>query len=392
MRVAYICADPGVPVFGRKGASVHVQEVIRALQKQGAQVELFAMNLDGTPPADFQTMRIHSLPPVPKAERAVRERKALVANRDLRTALVREGSFDLVYERYSLWSFAGMDYARAAKVPGLLEVNAPLIAEQQQHRGLVDRTSAEQVAEWVFRDATALIAVSEEVKGYLERYPAARGRIYVVPNGVNPDRFPVDLRPSYPGRPGAFTVGFVGTLKPWHGLQVLVEAFASLHGHDSGARLLIVGDGPERDRLAASLAARGLADAVRFTGGVAPEEIPGWLASMDVAVAPYPELAHFYFSPLKVYEYMAAGLAVVASRVGQLAELIQDGVNGLLCRPGDSLALAAALAQLRVDPELRGRLGHAGRMTVLRHHTWDGVAQHIFSLAGLELNREEVNG
>jgi glycosyltransferase involved in cell wall biosynthesis len=104
---------------------------------------------------------------------------------------------------------------------------------------------------------------------------------------------------------------------------------------------------------------------------------------MDVAAAPYPPLAHFYFSPLKVYEYMAAGLPVVASRIGQLAELVAEGVNGLLCQPGDPAALAAALGRLRAEPELRNRLGRAARATVLRKHTWDAVARRILRLAGL---------
>ena len=100
-------------------------------------------------------------------------------------------------------------------------------------------------------------------------------------------------------------------------------------------------------------------------------------------MAPYPKLVNFYFSPLKVYEYMAAGLPVVASRVGQLQELIQPEVNGLLVPPGDVSALAAGLERIRSEPELRRRLGLAARVKVLREHTWDGVVQRILSLAGL---------
>jgi glycosyltransferase involved in cell wall biosynthesis len=108
------------------------------------------------------------------------------------------------------------------------------------------------------------------------------------------------------------------------------------------------------------------------------------LASMDVAVAPYPRRSSFYFSPLKVYEYMAASRPVVASRIGQLANLIEDGVNGLLCPAGDPVTLAAALARLRREPELRARLGRAARATVLKHHTWETVARRILHLASLK--------
>src|SRR5260370_42343841 len=104
-----------------------------------------------------------------------------------------------------------MDDAQSTGAPGLLEINAPLIAEQAHHRVLVDRPRAEWVAHRAFRNATALIAVSDEVATYLRPFPDAEGRVHVVPNGVNPDRFPEDLPARCPGAPGTFTVGFVGT-------------------------------------------------------------------------------------------------------------------------------------------------------------------------------------
>ena len=383
MRLAYICADPGIPVFGRKGASIHVQEVIRALQGQGARVELFTPRPGGTAPAGLEQTPLHQLPPLPKGDLAEREQRALAANADLQAALRKAGPFDLVYERYSLWSYAGMAYARDAGIPGLLEVNAPLIEEQAQHRGLVDRAAATQVAAYAFDAAAALLAVSEGVADYLTGFPAAPDRVHVVPNGVDPARFPPDLAPAQRKADDAFTIGFVGSLKPWHGLDILVEAFAALHDLDSNVRLLIIGDGPARAALQADLAARGLSEAVRFTGALAPQAVPAWLASMDVAVAPYPNLPRFYFSPLKVYEYMAAGLPAVASRIGQLTRLIENGVTGLLCPPGDPGALTGALGRLQADPDLRQRLGRAARQTVLTRYTWDAVAARILSLAGL---------
>lgn len=374
MRIAYVCADPGIPVFGAKGSTLHVQEIIRALRGLGAQVELFATRFDGEPPLDLRDLRVHTLPPAPKGDVAAREQKCLTANADLHAALEREGPFDLVYERYSLWSHAGMEYARDTGVPGVLEVNAPLIEEQAAHRELVDRAGAERVAERVFGAARVLVAVSREMAAHLARFAVTAGKVHVVTNGVNPRRFAADVMPACPAPAGMFTVGFLGHLKPWHGFPILVDAFAILHERDPNTRLLVVGEGPKREKL----------EAVRFAGRVAFDEVPGWLASMDVGVAPYPSMEHFYFSPLKVFEYMAAGLPVVASRLGQLAELIEDGVTGILCPPGDAAALAEALDRLRRDPELRRRLGRAARQSVLREHTWDAVARRVLRLAGLE--------
>jgi glycosyltransferase involved in cell wall biosynthesis len=102
---------------------------------------------------------------------------------------------------------------------------------------------------------------------------------------------------------------------------------------------------------------------------------------MDVAVAPYPNHADFYFSPLKVYEYMAAGLPVVASEIGQLATLIEHDRTGLLCEPGDPVALADAIERLRQQPQLRAQLGREARETMLREHSWDAVVQRIVTIA-----------
>jgi glycosyltransferase involved in cell wall biosynthesis len=383
MRIAYITADPGVPVFGSKGCSIHVQEVLRAMAGRGAEIQLFATSCTGEPSPGLSNVRLHPLPPAPKGDLASREQKCLLANEPLRATLEREGPFSLVYERHSLWSFAAMEYARASGTPGLLEVNAPLIDEQAEHRGLVDRAGAERATERALTAATALVAVSDEVAEYLAKFPAARGKVHVVPNGVNPERFPVDLKPSLPAAPGTFTVGFAGSMKPWHGLGTLLEAFARLHGANPHSRLLLVGDGAGREPLAAEASLRGLDAAVHFTGAVAPGDVPGLLASMHVGVAPYPNGSNFYFSPLKVYEYMAAARPVVASRVGQLEKLIEPEATGLLVPPGDVTALTEGLERVRREPELGLRLGRAAREEVLRNHTWDGAVRRIFELAHL---------
>jgi glycosyltransferase involved in cell wall biosynthesis len=381
MRIAYVCADPGVPVFGRKGCSVHVQEMLRALQGHGVGVDLFAARVDEAPPSRLESLQVHHLTPVGDGDPSSHAAAIAGLNHQVAALLDRAGPYDLVYERYSLWSFAAMEHAATAGVPGLLEVNAPLIEEHAAYRGLRDAEGADRVAVRAFRAASVLLAVSAEVAAWLERRGAARSRVHVIPNAVDPERFRPDVPPAAPGPPGSFTVGFVGSMKPWHGLDVLVEAFARLHERAPDARLLLVGDGPARAAACAELSARGLAGVVHCTEAVASREVPGLLTSVDAAVAPYPQATGFYFSPLKVYEYMAAGRAVVASRVGQLETVIQHEVNGLLCPPGDASALATALERLRCQPAVRARLGRAARTTVLGNHTWDAVATRVLELA-----------
>ena len=377
-----MCADPGVHVFGRKGAAIHVREVIRALAERGVTVELFALSLGGDPPDDLAGVRVHAYADDPIGPLEDRERACLAANKALHDALDRSGPFDLVYERYSMWSYGGMEWARDRRVPGILEVNSPLIEEQAAHRELHDRAGADRASRRTFLAATAIVAVSRDVAGYVERFPEARGRVHVIPNGVDPTRFSPERVPTLPKSGAAFNIGFAGSLKPWHDLPLLLESFAAFRERHADAHLLVIGDGPERQRLEDETVRWGLDAAVTFVGSVAHEDVPGFLTSMDIAVAPYPADAT-YFSPLKVYEYMAAGRPIVASRVGQLAELLRDGVDAILVEPDDSKALATAFERLYANPELRSRLGSSARSRAVKDFTWDSVVDRILALAQL---------
>ena len=239
------------------------------------------MRTEGTPPAALRNIVVHTLPVRSHADLAGRERASFAVNGLLWAALEREGPFDMVYERYSLWSFAGMEYASMHRISGLLEVNAPLIEEQDAHRGLVNRALALDISAKVWGTASAILAVSRGVANYLGRQHAAPGRVHVVPNGVNADRFGTATVPTLPAGNGVFTVGFVGTLKPWHGLPTLVDAFAELHLRRTGQPGWMHGDGPERERLEVDLECKGIRGAAHLVGAVSHEEIPGLLASMD---------------------------------------------------------------------------------------------------------------
>lgn len=379
--IAYICADPGVPVFGTKGCSVHVQEVVRTFLKSGARVTLFAQRIGGKAPEDLQHIPVIQLPKLDKSSIESRELSALANNALLSEMLSEEGPFDMVYERYSLWSMSGMKYAKFYQISGILEVNAPLIEEQKKHRHLVHEEEAQEVLRSVLQDASALVAVSDAIGNYLSKIPLASGKTYIIPNGVDPNRFIPSPTSFITDKREAFTVGFVGTLKPWHGVLDLVDAFALLHGQVPESRLLLVGDGPEKSLIEARLVAHGLTMTTHFTGAVHPQEVPALIATMDVCVAPYPLLDNFYFSPLKAFEYMAAGKAFVGSKSGQLSSIIDHEVDGLLYQPGNIKQLATQLVRLSSNPHLRTRLGRAARTKILTHHTWDAVGRQILQIA-----------
>ena len=224
------------PVFGRKGASVHVQEVIRGLLGHGATVELFATRTADEPPEDLRGVVVHELPAPASLDAASRERELLAQNGATRASLEAHGPFDLVYERHALWSYAAMEYAADSGTPGLLEVNAPLIEEQARHRELVDVAGATAAAARAFRASDVCLAVSLEVAEYLGRETPAT-KVEVVANGADTDRIRPDVEPSRLGPAGSFTFGFVGTLKPWHGLDTLIDGFAMTYRQLTATRV-----------------------------------------------------------------------------------------------------------------------------------------------------------
>ncbi|WP_216698715.1 glycosyltransferase family 4 protein [Arthrobacter sp. H41] len=376
IRVAYFCIDPGVPVFGSKGASVHVQEILRSWRALGAEVTLYCTRTGDDVPADLADVPV-VVHRIPKGNGVERERFQTDAAAALAQQAIAAGT-TVVYERYSLFSDALARVTAALGIPGFLEVNAPLIDEQRTHRALHDETAARHALRSQVAGATRVACVSAPVARWVQDrvLPEHREKVQVVPNGVNVER----IRPT-PESGGMPVVVFVGTLKPWHGVDSLIEAKAVSAG---GWALRIIGDGPEGPALRRLAADRGVA--VEFVGALPPAEVPAALAGCALASAPYPASASSedqYFSPLKIYEYCAAGLPVIASDVGQVPSIIDHGVTGILVEPSRPDALAAAIDDLTGAPLARAAMSVAARRMATAGHSWDGVLQRI--TAGIPL-------
>lgn len=387
--IAYVCTDADIPVFGSQGASIHIQSVVRAILKAGHRVTLFASLFDGPLPAGLENVtRVH-LPEIPYGDLQKRAHAAMQAHHRIIERLDAHAPFDVLYERYALWSDVGVRWARAHGIPGILEVNTPLIEERRQQQQLVLEDAARRITGSAFSQASVLLAVSPGVARYLHRWPGTRGHVHIVPNGVDPAPFAVcaDLRQARRVTDKTTTgetpvvIGFLGQLQSLPELLMLVDAFARVHRQLPHARLLVVGDGPARTDMASALTARGLLQYSRFTGKVDASEIPALLAQMDIATAPYPAQPEFYLSPLKICEYLAAELPVVTTQVGHLDTLVRQDVDGLLVTPDNAGAFARALTDLALDPAARMAMGRHGRQRMVTERSWDSVMAHVLALA-----------
>ncbi len=387
MKICYLCQDPGIPIGGQKGASAHVRGLVGAFRGAGHEVTIVtgapAEGHDlGVPVTSVPAPLVADGLSLPAAQRRLgRALRHLWLNGAIERALgetFRTRPPDLVYERYSPFGIAGGLAARSFGIPHVLEVNAPLAREGTLYRNQALPEVATALERHALDVSGRVVAVSRELRDELVDDGADPEKISVVPNGVDPALFdPLGpLRRHAP--PGAFVVGFVGSLRPWHGIDVLAQAFREL-ATDPRFHLLVVGDGPmacELEPLCDEFPER-----VALIRGVPHSEVPGYVRAMDVAVAPYAALERFYFSPLKVLEYMAAGRAVVSSGIGQLQELICHGETGWLVPPGDVGALARAVRELAHDTRRRERLGANAATEVRRAHSWDHRARQILELA-----------
>ncbi|HEX6827566.1 MAG TPA: glycosyltransferase family 4 protein [Burkholderiales bacterium] len=408
MKILYLCPDIGIPVLGSKGGAVHVREMVAAFSRAGGRVVVAAPRGRKSPweamaslsgeflqvpfsPATESSYRALAsfIERIGEADSFARDVRRMLYDADLDAALVRSFAKvapDFIYARSALFSTAPLTVARQVGCPLLVEVNAPIAAEQEAYRGGTLGGLGARAEAALLRGADAVLTVSAALKEHILGFGVDPDRVHVVPNGIDPAVFaPGAADPALRARwkiPEGPVLGFVGGLRPWHGVEVLPQLLDRLTPRHPAAALVIVGDGPLRAGLEQALDQLGLRARAVFTGAVHHEEIPGLMRLFDVALAPYPPLEHvFYFSPLKLFEYMACGVPVVASRSGQIGEVIESGATGLLYPPGDFDALAAACDRLLANADERRAMGERAARLIHGKFTWDHNARRAMALA-----------
>ena len=408
MKILYLCSDAGIPVLGTKGASIHVRSLVSAFAAAGHSVALAAPLLVSSPveePASVDAQLNH-IPPsggVIAAMDAVKrygdrlgvtttvsnELRRILYNEEIAREALRRAEYlrpDFVYERATVYGTAGVTIARQLGIPLIVELNAPLSLEQSTYRGGNFPAFAREAERYTLSNADVVLAVSAPLRAYVVAQGLSPERVHVMPNGIDPRVFapaPASVEVRERWRIGAGPVlGFIGGLRPWHGIGALPALVQRLVQQYPELQLIVGGDGPLRDELLTAFRVRGVAERVCFTGPIAHEEVAPLVRTFDIALAPYDESDHlFYFSPLKLFEYMGCGVAVVAASLGQITEVVRDGEDGLLYAPGDIDGLAAACERLLEDPALRQRLGRHAATKVRERFTWAHNAAAIIDLA-----------
>jgi glycosyltransferase involved in cell wall biosynthesis len=390
LRVVFLRSTPG-PGTQAGGAASHIKGVVEGLESLGVEVRIISN--DQIAGLNVSEDRFDVVPPQSAGgSRALFDiHNNLVFTRGA-VPLIERIRPDFIYQRYARFSWAGVVAANRIKRPLLLEYNGSEVWVGKHW----DRVGSLELLERYERlnlDAAARIFVVSEVE---RRNLEARGvdaqKIVVNPNGVDVQRFRpgvggAEVRREFQIEDDEVVAGFVGTFGPWHGVEKLAEAIKTIPANVR-VRFLLVGSGSLHAEVEKELADE---KRVVFTGAVAHDRVPKLLDACDILVAPHVPLAdgsEFFGSPTKIFEYMAMGKGIVASRLGQIGEVLRDGETALLVEPGNVGELAAAIMKLVEAEELRKRLGAKAREVAEREHTWTRNAQRVLdaykSLTGFQ--------
>jgi glycosyltransferase involved in cell wall biosynthesis len=367
-------------IQSRDGMSVHVEELITAFMQAGHEVRVvgprfYSQSAFGGESRTVALLR-RFLPGMLSeiAELAYN----LPAYLRLRRAC-REFHPDIIYERCNLYFLAGTALSRRTGIPLFLEVNSPLAEERARFGALRLRKIAEALEHFSWASATRVLAVTGVLRNMIAASGVPTNRVDVVPNGVVLSRFN-NVRP--PNDAEGVVLGFVGFVRIWHGLDAVIHAMAK-QNEGPPVNLTVVGDGPVRAELEATANRLGLGARVLFTGVVTHEMVPGLVETFDVALQPK---VTPYASPLKIFDYMAAGRAIVAPDQENIREILVHERTALLFDPDDPDAVWHAIMRLAQDPGLRAALGSAAKAELIaRDFTWSGNARRIVEAARAEL-------
>lgn len=390
MRICMVA--PSVKIPEPLAQSVHQFQFARNLVRMGIEVHLICRRDEDRPTHEsgIYYHRIFSKELPLKRLIFTRSAKRKVGS------LLLDQKFDIVHDRGYLFGGSGISAARKAGIPAILQIDDDWVrTEALVSRIAASRPYQEMALKWCSRTlekVSLAFTVSESLRRVvIEDWGSDAKKVHVIPNGVdidlfNPEAKPFGIRDKFNAREDGI-VCFVGALGPWHGIDQLLRAFSVALDKHANLRLVLVGGAREYEigHLKSQAEGLGIAKRVHFLGRIVHRQIPGVLVESDVAVAPYPE-ADFGFSPLKIFEYMACGLPVIASDVPSTREIVDKGVNGLLVKPDDMKELADAIVCVLEDPSLAMGLKKEA-LKAVQNFSWEKSTEKL-----VELYRQALAG
>lgn len=380
--VLFLRTDLGGAV--QAGGSVsHVKGMIRAFMQAGFNVVYVTDSPLWDLPASVKQIQIKPIPMLDFLDEFQFIHYNLRVIRKLGET-VRKFHPTLLYQRHSIQNFAGGVIAKRFQIPLVLEANDSEVWIKKHWSRLVFEKLAVRCEETALQLADRIAVISKGVREQLDPYNIEEKRYIYNPNGVDPEEFHPDIDGSAVRKQYGFTdeivVGFIGTFTRWHGVETLFQAAEIVAKNNTHIRFLFIGEGDLRTTLQHRAQEQGLAQTCTFTGLVPHHQAAPHLAACDILVSPhlgFEDGTKFFGSPTKLFEYMAMGKAIVASKLEQIGEIITDGVNGFHMAPGNAQQLSELIVRLANDEALRKRLGAQARQDVINKYTWDKNVQRI---------------
>jgi glycosyltransferase involved in cell wall biosynthesis len=288
----------------------------------------------------------------------------------LRHAIV-EYKPDFVYERSEILQYRSLKVIEELGIPYLLEVNAPFIEEMKSLEGYsLMHLFAKRMENWKLSQAKKIFTVSTALKDYLvDTYKINENKFLVAPNRINLLKF----KSEYKAKDNINTFGFVGSILPFHKVELLVKAAAIVVKTHPEIKGIIVGDGAYLNRLEHLSASLGLVGHLEFTGRIPHNLVYKQIEKMDICIMPG---TNWYGSPVKIFEYAAMGKPIIAPNVGPLRDVMTNMVDGLLVEQNVE-AIAEAIIWCIENPARAYSMSFVFKEKVETEYTWRHSAQEI---------------
>ena len=411
MNIAHFYQEASIKFHEPQAAQIHIYHTMRGLQRAGHKVSLLALQ-------GRQVLCTPDLQVFKSDERAIShygqlEWSGTAVFKGLESGIRRLQSelhfpylalfdsyrmaeagsinlkgYDLIHERFNLLALGGAWASKKLGVPFVLEVNADLL-EQRRFKGIQERGLRRLFAIWAtrvcFRTAAQIICISPRLKEHLQaKWNIEASKLTTLPCAADVEAFKPDYNSETVRKSLGLTtepvVIWVGGFYPWHDLSLLLESFTLILQRRPDARLVLVGDGETRSSIQDTVTKAGMRHAVIMTGKIAHSEVPEMLSIADVAVVPSTPLTAGIGgtgTPLKLFEYMASGKAIVATALNEAADVIRHGHDGLLVEPGDVKKFVESTLKLIDDPKERRRLGQNAREQAVKQFSWEHYTRKL---------------